>query len=87
MYNYKGIWNPVQSVVGETLNCEHKVKNPQDLYAVSLWKYGTTVSHVLRTCHLMHLHVIFNTEAWWCLQAHFDGPLAQMIPMTCHKEV
>ena len=41
-------WNPDQSVIGETLNWEREVKNPQDLYAVSLWKYGTTVSHVLR---------------------------------------
>ena len=48
MYNYKDIWNPVQLVVSETLNCECEVKNPQNLYAVGLWKYGTTVSHVLR---------------------------------------
>ena len=36
MYNYKDIWNPVWSVVGETLNCKCKVKNPQGLYAISL---------------------------------------------------
>ena len=33
MYNYKDNWNSVQSVVGE---CEHEVKNPQDLNAVGL---------------------------------------------------
>ena len=52
MHNYKGNWNPVPSVVGgavsEILNCECEIKNPQDLYAVSLRKYGTTVGHVLR---------------------------------------
>ena len=47
MYNYKYIQNPVQSVIGETLNHEHEVKNPQDLYVVGLKKYGTTVGHVL----------------------------------------
>ena len=47
MYNYKDIWNPVRLVVGETLNCKHEVKNPQDFYAVGLWKYGTTVDYVL----------------------------------------
>ena len=36
MYNYKDIWNPVRLIVGETLNCKRKVKNPQDLYAISL---------------------------------------------------
>ena len=35
MCNYKDIWNPVRSVVGETYNCKHEVKNPQDLNAVS----------------------------------------------------
>ena len=52
MHNYKDIWNPVPSVVcgavSETLNCECEIKNPQDLYAVGLRKYGTTVGHVLR---------------------------------------
>ena len=33
--------------VGETLNCEREVKNPQNLYLVSLRKYDTTVGHVL----------------------------------------
>ena len=42
---YEDIWNPF---VGETLNCECKVRNPQDTYMVSLRKYDTTVSHVLR---------------------------------------
>ena len=34
--------------VGETLNCEREVKNSQNLYAVGLRKYDTTVGHVLR---------------------------------------
>ena len=46
MYNYKDTWNPVRSVVG-ALNCKPEVKNPQDLYTVSLWKYGTTIGYVL----------------------------------------
>ena len=73
MCNYKDIWNPVRSVVNETLNCEHEVKNPQDLYAVGLRKYGTIVFHVLLviSCICMSL---FNTEAWWCHLAHVDGP-------------
>ena len=44
---YGDTWNLVQSVrVGETLNCEYEVKNPQDLYVVGLRKYGTTVGHI-----------------------------------------
>ena len=35
-------------MVGETLNCEREVKNSQNLYAVGLRKYDTTVGHVLR---------------------------------------
>ena len=62
MYNYKDIWNPVRSVVGETLNCEHEVKNPQDLYTVSLWKYGTTIGNVLRAISCI-CTLLFNTEA------------------------
>ena len=74
MYNYKDIWNFVWSVVDETMNCEHEVKNPQDLQAVGLCKYGTTASHVL--CVISCIWTLFfNTEAWWCLRAHFDGPL------------
>ena len=30
------------------LNCEREVKNSQNLYAVGLRKYDTTVGHVLR---------------------------------------
>ena len=48
MYNYKDIWNPIRSIVSETLNCKREVKNPQDHYAVGLWEYGTTIGHVLR---------------------------------------
>ena len=44
-YVYKDIWDPV---VGEMLNCEHKDRNPQDPYAVSVKKVGTTVGHVPR---------------------------------------
>ena len=42
---YKDIWDPV---VGETLNCEREDRNPQDPYAVSVKKVGTTVGHVPR---------------------------------------
>ena len=73
MYNYKDIWNPVRLI--ETLNCErhNEVKNPQDLYAVSLRKYGTTVGHILHviSCTCM---LFCNTEVWWCHRAHFDSP-------------
>ena len=62
MYNYIDIWNPVWSFVSETLNCECEVKNSQDLYAVSLRKYGTTVGHVLRVISCI-CTVFFNTEA------------------------
>ena len=61
-------------VVSETLNCEREVKNPQSHYTVAgLRKYVTTVGYVLRMCHLIHLHMIFN-KAWWCHRAHFDWP-------------
>ena len=62
MYNYKDIWNPVRSVVGEILNCKREVKNPQDLYVVSLWKYGTTIGHVLSVISCI-CTLFFNTEA------------------------
>ena len=52
---YGDTWNLVQLVrVGETLNCEHEVKNPQNLYAVSLRKYDTTVGHVLHDISYHH---------------------------------
>ena len=63
MYNCKDIWNPVWSVVGETLNCKCEVKNPQDLYVIDLWKYGTVVSHVLCVISCI-CTLFFNTEAW-----------------------
>ena len=75
MYNCKDIWNPVRSVVGETLNCKREINNLQDLYVVDLWKYGTVVSPVLRVISCI-CTLFFNTEAWWCLRAHFDSPLA-----------
>ena len=63
MYNCKDIWDPVRSVVGETLNCEREViTNPQYLYAVDLWKYGTTIGHVLRVISCI-CTLFFNTEA------------------------
>ena len=62
MYNYKDIWNPVRSVVGETLNCEREVKNPQDLYVVGLWKYDTTIGHALCVISCI-CTLFFNTEA------------------------
>ena len=62
MYNYKDIWNPVWSVVNETLNCKREVKNPQDLYMVGLWKYGITIGHVLRVISCICM-LFFNTEA------------------------
>ena len=66
MYNYKvkGIWNPVRLVVAETLNYESEVKNPQDLYTVSLRKYGTTVGHVLRL--ISCICTLFFNKVWWC---------------------
>ena len=86
MYNYKDIWNPVQSVVGETLNCEREVKNPQVYYADSLRKYGTSVGHVLHVISCI-CTLFFNTEARQCHRAHFDGPRRTvLIPKTCHRE-
>ena len=72
MYNYEDIWNPVWSVVGETLNCKRKVKNPQDLYAISLRKYGTTVGCVLYV--IPCICTLFFNKAKWYHQAHFVGP-------------
>ena len=63
MYNYKDIWKPVWSVVGKTLNFECEVKYPQDLYAVGLRKYGTTVGHVLLIISCIYT-LFFNTKAW-----------------------
>ena len=48
------------SVVGETLNCEYAVKNPQDLYVAGLREYGITVDHVYTThtsaCYFLIKH-------------------------------
>ena len=55
------------------LNCEHEVKNPQDLYAVGLWKYGTIqlamyyVLSLASTCYfliLRHSGVFKPTLRW-----------------------
>ena len=62
MYNYKDIWNPVRSVVGETLNCEHEAKILMDLYTVGLWKCGTTIVHVLHVISCI-CTLFFSTEA------------------------
>ena len=55
---YGDMWNLVQLVhICETLNCEREVKNPQNLYAVSVRKYGTTVGHVL--CVISYICMLF----------------------------
>ena len=55
---YGDIWDLVRSVcVGETLNCKREVKNPQNLYMVSLRKYGTTVGHIL--CVILCICTLF----------------------------
>ena len=56
------VWNPVLSVVSKTLNCECEIKNPQDLYAVGLRKYGTTVGHVLHV--ISYICTLFFNKAW-----------------------
>ena len=58
--------------VGETLNCECEVKNPQNLYAVSLRKYDTTVGHVL--CVISCICTLFFNNAWWCHRSTLTGP-------------
>ena len=60
---YGETWNLVRSVhVGETLNCEREVKNPQNIYAVSLRKYDTTAGHVLRV--ISCICTLFFNKAW-----------------------
>ena len=49
--DYVSVWNPVQSVVDETLNCECEVKNPQDLYAVGLWKMALQLAMYYVSSH------------------------------------
>ena len=46
MYSYKDIILESCSVVGEALNYECEIQNPQDLHAAGLRKYSTTVGHV-----------------------------------------
>ena len=84
---YGDIWNLVQSVhVGETLNCEREVKNPRNLYTVSLRKYDTTAGHVLRV--ISCICILFFNKAWWCHWSTLTGPPATvLIPKTCHREV
>ena len=59
-------------VVGETLNCEHEVKNPQDLYVVGLWKYGTTVGHVL--CVISCICTLFLIRHGGAIEPTLTGP-------------
>ena len=47
--------------VGETLNCEREVKNPQNLYEVGLRKYYTTVGHVLHV--ILGICMLFLNQA------------------------
>ena len=85
---YGDIWNLVWSVcVGETLNCEREVKNPQNLYAVGLKKYGTTVGHILRV--ISRSCTLFFNKAWWSHRSTLTGCTAAtvLIPKTCHREV
>ena len=59
MYNYKDI----RILFGQllvTLNCECEVKNPQDLYAVGLRKYGITVLHVLCVISCICTYIILR---------------------------
>ena len=74
MYNYKNIWiwSVVSEVVGETLNCKHEVKNPQDLYAVGLRKYGTTASHVL--CVISCICTLFLIRHGGVIEPTMTGP-------------
>ena len=48
--------------VGETLNCERKVKNSQNPYAVGLREYDTTVGHVLRV--ISCICTLFFNNSW-----------------------
>ena len=48
--------------VGETLNCEHEVKNLQNPYVVGLREYDTTVSHVLRV--ISCICTLFFNNSW-----------------------
>ena len=82
---YGDIWNLVWSVrVGKTLNCKHEVKNPQNLYAVSLRKYDTTVGQVLRV--ISCIYTLICNKAWWCHQSTLTGPPATVLILkTCHR--
>ena len=67
-----------------------QVKNPQNLYAVSLRKYDTTVGHVL--CVISCICTLFFNNAWWCVidplwLAHPSPPATVPIPKICHREV
>ena len=62
---YGDIWNLVRLVrVGEILNCALKVKNPHNLYVVSLRKHGTTVGHILRVISCI-CTLFFNKASWF----------------------
>ena len=71
---YGDTWNLVRLVhVSEILNCECEVKNPQNLYAVGLRKYDTTVGHVLRV--ISCICTLFFNKAYMVMSSvHFDWP-------------
>ena len=73
MYNYKDIWNHVRSVVGETLNCEHEVKNPHG--SLCGWFMEIWHNHVLHV--ISHLHVIFLIPRHSGVFESTDGPQAR----------
>ena len=79
---YGDIWNLVRLVrVSETLNCKCEVKNPQNLYAVSLRKYSTTVGLILHA--ISCICTLFFNKAWWCHRSTLTGPPATvLIPKT-----
>ena len=72
-------------LVGKSLNCEREVKNPQNLYAVSL---RTTVGHVDVLCVIPCIRTLFFNKAWWCQRYTLTGPPATLLILkTSHREV
>ena len=78
--------NPVQSVVGETLNCKREVNNPRDLYTVDLRQYGTTVG--------LYYVLLFLIRHGGVIKATLNGSRPRLgprqycrIPKTLHREV
>ena len=52
----------LKSVICVGPNCEREVKNSQNLYAVSLREYDTTVGHVL--CVISCICMLFLNNSW-----------------------